>query len=360
MMTGTERFYELIDKGRDGNNIGLTIGLPKMELYMDGLLPGTSYLIAAQSGVGKSTFMLYSFIYKPLKEYMNGVSTFRDPYFIMFNLEMTQEQIYAKLVSMYIFEKYGVSITYKELFSRGHDCRLSDEHLELVKSCTPFLNLLDERIIFHSGTLNAEKYKKTVLEDLEKFGTFTPKYYIPNNENQIISVIIDHMSLVRASTGKSKKEEMDLLSSYSVSLRNKYKISPIHIMQFNRNANNSERLRQGQQEPDASDFKDSAAMYEDSQVVLALHSPLKFKLASYKGYNMKEIGHNYLACILLKSRFGTSDIIDHVGFYGECGWFKELPKPEEIMDYEIYKNPSWTLKQDTIKTTDTPKATFKL
>ena len=61
-MTGKERFYNLIESGRLGKNIGLSIGLPKMENCMDGFLPGTSYLIAAQSGVGKTSFMLYSFI----------------------------------------------------------------------------------------------------------------------------------------------------------------------------------------------------------------------------------------------------------------------------------------------------------
>ena len=39
-MTGKQRLFDLIDKGRVGKNIGLSIGLPKLELYMDGLLPG--------------------------------------------------------------------------------------------------------------------------------------------------------------------------------------------------------------------------------------------------------------------------------------------------------------------------------
>ena len=106
-MSGKDRLFNLIDKGREGKNIGLSIGLPKLELYMDGLLPGTSYLIAAQSGVGKSTFSLYSFIYRPLMDYLKGQEVDRDPHFIMFNLEMTQEQIYAKLLSMYIYEHFG-------------------------------------------------------------------------------------------------------------------------------------------------------------------------------------------------------------------------------------------------------------
>ena len=47
-MSGKQEFYELIEKGRSGGNLGLSVGIPKLELYMDGYLPGTSYLIGAQ------------------------------------------------------------------------------------------------------------------------------------------------------------------------------------------------------------------------------------------------------------------------------------------------------------------------
>ena len=355
-MSGKDRLFNLIDKGRDGKNIGLSIGLPKLELYMDGLLPGVSYLIAAQSGVGKSTFSLYSFVYKPLMDYMAGQEVDRDPYFIMFNLEMTQEQIYAKLLSMYIYEHFGEQITFKELFSRGKDTRLSDERYELVKQCDEFLDILDKRLIFHETVLNSEKYKSCVIKDLQRFGTFNSDgEYIPDNSDQLIVVMIDHMSLCRASSGRSKKEEMDLISSYSVQLRNRCNISPIHIMQFNRNANNPERLKQDMQEPDSSDFKDSAAMYEDSQVVIALHSPIKFKRSSYRGYNIKELAHNFVACILLKSRFGTSDIAIGLAYYGDCSIFKELPRADQINDYERFKSPDWTFLD-----TPTKNLTFAL
>ena len=48
-----ERLFELIEQGRRGGNIGLSMGFEKLEGYMDGYLPGVSYLIAAASGVGK-------------------------------------------------------------------------------------------------------------------------------------------------------------------------------------------------------------------------------------------------------------------------------------------------------------------
>lgn len=348
------RFFDLIEEGRSGGNIGLSIGLPKLESYIDGFLPGTSYLIAARSGVGKSTFTLYSCIYRPLMDWLHTkdpAKKARDPYFIMFNLEMTPEQIYAKLVSMYIYEEFAEQIKFKEMFSRGRDSMLSDSHYELLKQCESFIDLLDERIIFHDGSFNAEKFKNCLNLDLKKFGTFNAEDYFPNNPKQIIAVIVDHLSLTRASGGRSKKEEMDLVSSYAVIFRNKCKIvSPIMIMQFNRDSSNQERLKQGLQEPTETDLKDTGAVYEDSQVVIALHSPLKFKLKNYRGYNTEALGQNFVSCILLKSRFGTSDIVIGLGFYGDCSIYKELPKGKEIVDYEKYKDPSWDVTDKTAVT----------
>lgn len=353
MMSNKQKFYEAIDKGREGKNLGLPMGLPKLETYMDGFLPETSYLIGASSGVGKSSFVIYSFIYKPIVAFLNGELPNRDPYILYFSLEMTPEQVYSKLVSLYIYENFGEQISFKELFSRGKDCRLSDERYELVKQCDDFLSVLDKRIIFYEGTLNAEKYKKVVLETLSRFGVFKGENYIQNNPDQIIGIVVDHLSLLRASNGHSKKEEMDLLSSYSVQLRNRCRVSPIHVMQFNRDAGNQERIKQGLQEPTSSDFKDTGSAYEDSQIVIGLHAPIKFKLSSYRKYNIKELGSNFIAAILLKSRFGTSDIIDALGYYGNICSFKELPKPDEITDYTKYKSPDWTLESDTNDKTET-------
>ena len=65
-----------------------------------------------------------------------------------------------------------------------------------------------------------------------------------------------------------------------------------------------------------------------------------------------------MAVFLLKSRFGTSDILVPMGFYGDCSHYAELPKPDEIFDYEKYKYPDWLLDQslrssDNIKEEDT-------
>ena len=358
-MSGTEEFIQLIEEGRKGNNIGLSIGSSKLESYMDGFLNSTSYLIGGASGSGKTTYTLYSFIYQPLMYFLSGEGIERDPYYIIFNLEMTKYQVYAKLVSMYIFDKYGEQIRFKEMFSRGKDCILTDEHFELIKQCKDFIDILDKRLICYDGSLNEETYIKTVNKELSRFGHWNEGKFIANNPKQIIGVVIDHVSLIKASSGRTKKDEMDAISRASVFFRNTTGIvSPIHVSQFNRSANSDERLKQAMQDPNASDFKDSGAIYEDSTVVIAVHSPHKFKLGTYRKYNIKELQQCFVAIFLLKSRFGTSDIMIPMGFYGDVSKYVELPKPDEIYDYEKYKNPYWTREETKIETNKTTNFTM--
>ena len=51
----------------------------------------------------------------------------KDVHYIFFNLEMGEEQILAKLLSIYLYETYGEIISFKEIFSRGKGVILSDD-----------------------------------------------------------------------------------------------------------------------------------------------------------------------------------------------------------------------------------------
>lgn len=346
MISGKDEFFALVEEGRKGNNIGLTIGSPKLELYMDGLLPGTSYLIGGTSGSGKSTFALEAFVFNPLMSFLSGEGVERDPYYILFNLEMTRPQVYAKLVSMYIFRKYGIQLKFKKIFSRGKDCILSDDELNILKECSDFIDILDKRIVCYDGTVTEEIYIKALQKELQRFGHWDNGIFYPNNRNQIVGVLLDHASLIKATSGRSKKDEMDAVSRASVLFRNKTGIiSPIFVAQFNRSSGSDERLKQGLQDPTYNDFKDTGALVEDSQVVLAIYSPFKNKQSSWKKYNVKELEQVLVGTFLLKSRFGTSDILVPMGFYGDCSTYAELPKPDEIYDYDKYKTPDWINKE---------------
>lgn len=82
-------------------------------------------------------------------------------------------------------------------------------------------------------------------------------------------------------------------------------------------------------------------------VVLSVFSPHKYKLSTYKKYNIKILEQSFIGLFLLKSRFGTSDIMIPMNFLGDISHYIEMPKPEEIYDWERYTNPNYLLEEPT-------------
>ena len=80
--------------------------------------------------------------------------------------------------------------------------------------------------------------------------------YHPKNPKKIILVVIDHMGLLRSAKGRTKKQEIDLACEYLLNLRNTCGISPLPIMQVNRDSSGMDRRNGGFSEPQRSDVKD--------------------------------------------------------------------------------------------------------
>ena len=103
-----------IDRGREGLNHGIPFGLPKTEEIIDGNTKETYTLILSNSGSGKTSLALYAYVYKPLVQSID-TDNFKVLYF---SLEMNEVSLYIKLLSIYIFETYGIQLSYKEILSK--------------------------------------------------------------------------------------------------------------------------------------------------------------------------------------------------------------------------------------------------
>ena len=87
----TESLIQAIDRGREGREQGYSIGLSKLEQVIDGLCKGIYTLISAEREKEKSSFMLYSYVYRPLMDHLedNNFSISQ------FSLEMPADKIMA-------------------------------------------------------------------------------------------------------------------------------------------------------------------------------------------------------------------------------------------------------------------------
>lgn len=124
------------------------------------------------------------------------------------------------------------------------------------------------------------------MDILEKFGNKTENGYVPNNPKQKIIGIIDHLNLVRSEGGKTQKEEIDLMSSYLVTLKRKYKMSWFALMQQNRESASMDRRKADLSEPTLNDIKASGSPAEDCDVAIQMFYPFREKLVSYRGYRI--------------------------------------------------------------------------
>lgn len=336
-MSITSSVISQIKKGMLGENWGLPMGMPKLESVIDGVTQSTYTLVFGSTGSGKTSFALYSYIYKPIMENINN-ENFK---VIYYSLEMSAEALFVKLLSIYLWEKYGKELSFKEILSKKRGETLSEEDFKLIEDAEAWLRRIEEIITVYDRTLTADRLYAHLLSELQKYGRFeeteTRKIYVPNNKNQIILVAIDHIALMRKDKGRTKKEEIDLASNYLVTLRNRCFISPLVLMQMNRGSSSMERRNANFQEPQLDDIKDSGGPSEDAEIVLAVFHPHREKMVSYHKYKIKDGFENtFRAIIVLKNRYGDTDVSIGNAFYGKVGIWKELPKGEEINDVEPY------------------------
>lgn len=338
-MNGVDILFRQIDNGRKGKNIGLKTGISKMDKYTGGLQKGVYTLIFGTSGSGKSSYVLYTHIYRPLKDYPD-----KNIKLIYYSLEMSESLLLAKLLCLYIYEEYHYVIPYTDLMSWQEI--LDDESYEYVKKGKAWLNSIMDKLIIYDKTLNAKFFYKSMMENLEKWGSFEETddgrrtIYIKNDPDQYVEAIVDHIGLVRPSTGNTKKGEIDEVSSYAVSFREKCQCSFCILMQENRNSADMDRRKADLTECSAEDIKDSGNPYNDAEICIGIYYPLKYKIKNHRGYpiiveNNQQgafigLRDRYRSAILIKNRLGESDRLVALNFFGELGYFIELPKADTV------------------------------
>lgn len=334
-MTDLELLWSLIDKGKRGDNIGISTGIPKLDKLIGGIQPSRYYLCGAASSVGKTSFILF-IMYNMLK----NMSRLKPVYFLYLSLEIGADVLLAKLMSLYCAEEFGVYLTINDILS--FDYPISEQNYEYLKQAKKWIQSISNNICIIDKSVNASVIYRETLTFAEQYGRFEDvdgkKHYIPNNPNQLIIGVLDHFALMQCAEGRTLKQEIDTASSYMVTLKRKLQMSWFVLMQQNREASSMDRRKADLSEPTLNDLRDSAGPSNDSDVVLQLFFPFREKLATYRGYRIlgdNGFGQVLRSCIVTKNRYGVANQVICLNFYGTVGWWTESPPPEEISNYAI-------------------------
>ena len=335
-----EHLKREVQAGLDGRNSGIPMGFNRLNRYI-GIRKSMYTLIGGLTGSGKTSFVDDAYVLNPFDWYIGQKDPKIKLRIIYRSMERSKTYKLAKWVSRKIFLDQGIIVPVPKLLG-WTDKMTSDEH-DLFLMYEDYMGNMNDVITIIDGPENpvgiAKELKIHALENgkIEQVDQYN-KIYVPTNENELTIVVIDHIGLLKTTQAQpTKKQAIDKMSDELRYARDFYGYTPVVVSQFNRDISNPIRIKNGDVEPQLEDFADSSSTQNDADVVLALFDPMRYKVEDPSGYDLNKLRDDYGAKYfrslrLIKNSYGEDDIRIGLGFLGQIGMFKELPKRKDITD----------------------------
>lgn len=337
-----EHLAKEVELGLSDRNNGIPMGFDRLNRYV-GIRKSMYFLVGGLTGSGKTSFIDDAFVLNPFDWYRSVQNRQDIKLKIIYrSMERSRTYKFAKWVSRRIFLDYGMIIPVSKMLGWQKEKMTKDEH-DLFLTYRDYMEELNECVTIIDGPENpvgiAKELKAHALENgtIERLDEFN-KIYIPNHENEVTIVVIDHIGLLKTTRDQpTKKEAIDKMSDELRYARDFYGYTPVVVSQFNRSISNPMRIKNGDVEPQLEDFAESSSTQNDADIVMALFDPLRYKVADPSGYNLDKLrddfGAKYFRSLrLIKNSYGEDDIRIGLGFLGQIGMFKELPRRKDMTD----------------------------
>lgn len=339
-----------IEKGMAGRNLGLNIGLPKLNSVLGGLQKKTSFAVGAEKKVGKTAYSDVLFVLNPFL--LNPKANIHWKYF-SFEIDRISKE--AKYAAFFMAHDFGITdvtwpngevkslcdnyILGRSQMPNGTRIVVSDAHKEKLqqvyeKRIIPLFGeynlsgskLKQGKIDFIEDRMNPTGIRNYLINYAKENGQLLYEDYITEEDGKKIKkqrligykendsslftmVILDHVRNMSRERGFSMKENIDKFSEYHVFLRNMFMFSFAIVSHINRGTADIERMKYMKDKiyPTSEDFKDSGNLPEDVSHVVTIFNPCddKYNLSSHFGVTLDKYkdDNNYRTVHLVDSRF---------------------------------------------------------
>ncbi len=354
-----------IEDGLEGKNLGLPMGSIKLNNLIGGLQYGRYDLVGGTTGSSKTAFVDNFYVLKPwfwLREARRLGYTKRTMKVFYWSLEIRKTHKLAKWLAWIVFQKYKVLIDSKliltmlaedELLQKN---RMSTEIYNVLMQELDVLDEMEDDIFIIDDKITPKGIYASVKGYAENNGTtsttpivdrkgnfiYNKNVYAPKDPEELVLGIVDHIGLVSPDKEEGgKKNTIDTLSSFFVSLRNQHNYSFCAVSQFNRELADVTRQRFKELTPQMEDFKDTGGPSEDAETVIALFNPIVYNMNTYSKYNIAKLGERFRGVSILKNRNGSAPARIGYTFLGECGSYAQLPSGDDMKE----ENYQFSLQQ---------------
>jgi len=258
---------------------------------------------------------------------------------------MSKEEKMLSCFSNILYIKEGIRISPKDLKSTRTTKVLDEKILRILEKYQPYFDKIEEVVEFiddirHGfGMYNlvrsyALANGKVHYREIDIDGDITKveDYYEPNDPEEYVMIIIDHISLIspekRGGVQMSLHESMSILSSdYLIKLRNRFNYIPVVIQQQSAAQESVENKKANRLKPSLDGLADNKLTGRDANVILGLFSPFRHEITDYLGYDITYFKDNIRFLEILGGREGGGGTICPLYFDGATNYFTELPLP---------------------------------
>ena len=329
-MKASNILNKIISDGKLGYNKGLPTGIQPLDDMLMNLYRKTYYLIAANSGHGKTTLADFVFLIKARQQ----AKLLNLPYkAVYFSLEIPIKDKLPRLYSTIISETTNYPMTKAKIEHRSrfgldpYEEKLVNDNYPTIDELidnndfSDYINTVDNirarildrlntmcdvKVTFTTGAVNILRptiFDKTLIQNPELIREVEILYKKDpatgvSWELGYFFVFIDHIGLIKHKQGQTLKQAIDELSFLMVEFRNIYGISPVVIQQLNSGASGAGKqlasaktpeqlafMAQNFIVPSQNDLGDSTYTFRDCNIFLGIVSPKRLvtQLSTYEG-----------------------------------------------------------------------------
>ena len=334
-----------------GKDISIPFPFARFSEEIPGMQKGRYIITTANSKVGKTQFTDFLFLYGPYKFITENQTNIKIKV-LYFTLEMSKEDKVKQAISHFLFIKKRIRIQPDKMDSIFKNYILENPLVQAIEEITTYVQDFLSNVTFVDHTRNPYGIYKTVREYAHSNGYYIDKdgvqlntewieqgtneeakrifQYVPNDPNEFVIVITDHVSLLTPEKGESLHDAMGIFSAnYSLRMRDRWKYIIVNVQQQMGAQEGVDNVVANMIRPSAAGLGDNKLTGRDCDMMLGLFSPIRFRKALWEGYDITKLGDSYRELSVILNRRGSSIMTD-LYFDGCCNYFKELPKSENM------------------------------
>lgn len=328
----------------NGGYIGIPYPFTRLRKYIPVIEKGHSIGLLAGTGVGKSRFARYLFIYHCVKFAIKNNYPLKIYYF---PLEDNREKVYYNIISHYLKDNYNISVSVQRLASK--DESLNQNIIDAIKGAEEFFKNFEDYVEIkdeYSHPRDIYKYLETEALHNGHYETaidpMTSKRvvlrYTPHDDTHRL-VIIDNLHNFDADKGETERDLMIEFCRKYVRARlcNTFNFTVVQVMQMSFDKERQQFTTNGMSivsklEPSLDGIGEAKVIARSMHLIFGLFNPDRYELLRYPNTNGYDIGilqNQFRALKILKCN--DSDVGMRVGLLfdaiGEI--FTELPLPTD-------------------------------